>query len=100
MKIEELQSQLLELQNKYESLNNDIKKKDELIEGFKNKEVENVKKVSEYQEQIMRLRDMNTELFLKVSQPIPQHEEVTDTKAEEMTPQEESITLNDIMGFV
>lgn len=99
MTVEELQSQLLELQNKYDTLNNDIKKKDELIEGFKNKEVENVKKISEYQENIMRLRDMNTELFLKVSQPIPQ-EEVTDTKAEEITPQEETITLDEIMGVM
>ena len=96
MTIEELQGQLLDLQSRYETLNNEVKQKDELIEGFRSKEADHTKKVTEYQEQIMRLRDMNTELFLKVSQPIPQ--DIQEPLQEPQTPQEESISLNDILG--
>lgn len=96
MTIEELQAQLLDLQGKYDSLNETVKQKDELLEGFKAKEVEHAAKVTEYQDQIMRLRDMNTEMFLKISQPIPQPQEPV--VEENKTSQEETISLDDILG--
>ena len=95
MKLEELQQQLLDLQEKYDNLIIDNKSKNELLEGFKNKELEHTKKVSEYQEQIMRLRDMNTELFLKVSQPIPQEP----TPIEPVVEEPKTRTLEEIMGL-
>ena len=95
MKLEDLQHQLLDLQEKYDNLIIDNKSKDELLEGFKSKELEHTKKVSEYQEQIMRLRDMNTELFLKVSQPIPQEP----TPIEPTVGEPKTRTLEEIMGL-
>ena len=96
MTIEELEAQLLDLQGKYDNLNETVKQKDELLEGFKAKEVEHAAKVTEYQDQIMRLRDMNTEMFLKISQPIPQPQDPI--KDEPKLPQEETITLDEILG--
>lgn len=95
MTIEELQKQLLDLQGQYDTLANEVKQKDELIEGFKSKEMDHVKKATEYQEQIMRLRDMNTELFLKVSQPIPQEPIIEEPKEEAPRVR----TLDEIMGI-
>ena len=96
MKIEELQKQLLDLQTKYDGLTETLKQKDELIEGFKTKETEHLNKQTEYQEQIMRLRDMNTDLFLRVSQPV---QPVQDEPAQvDEKPQEETISLDDILG--
>ena len=94
MKIEDLQAQLLDLQTKYDALNETVKAKDELLEGFKQKELQHTEKVSQYQEQIMKLRDMNTDLFLRVSQPVPQPE----TAPVDEKPIEETITLDDILG--
>ena len=43
----------------------------------------------------MRLRDMNTELFLKVSQPIPQEP----TPVEPTVEEPKTRTLEEIMGL-
>ena len=94
--IEDLQKQLLDLQTKYDTLSDTVKQKDELLEGFKNKEMEHIEKATKYQEQIMKLRDMNTELFLKVSQPIPT--ETPEVLKEPEVKQEETISLEDILG--
>ena len=83
MKIEDLQAQLLDLQTKYDALNDTVKQK----------EVQHTERMSQYQEQIMKLRDMNTDLFLRVSQPVPEVEEKVAEPA-----QEETISLNDILG--
>ena len=93
MKVEDLQKQLIDLQTKYHALNETVKAKDELLEGFKAKEIQHTEKVSQYQEQIMKLRDMNTDLFLRVSQPIPVVEEKVEEPAQETT-----ISLDDILG--
>ena len=90
MKIEDLQKQLLDLQERYDSLEETVKQKDELIEGFRTKETEHLNKQTEYQEQIMRLRDMNTDLFLRVSQPVPAQPSV------EEVVEEPTVTLDDI----
>ena len=95
MTIEELQAQVLELQGKYDGAMESIKQKDELLEGFKQKEEAANTKIAEYQENIMRLRDMNTEMFLKISQPIP---EVKEPKNDNQPSPEETITLDDILG--
>ena len=94
--IEDLQKQLLDLQTKYDSLSDSVREKDELLEGFKQKEVEHKEQASKYQEQIMKLRDMNTDLFLRVSQPIPT--ETPEVLKEPEVKPEETITLGDILG--
>ena len=95
MKLEDLQAEILRLNKEKEDLTTMLAQKDELLEGFKTKEVQHAESISKYQEQIMKLRDMNTDLFLRVSQPVPVEE--TEVKEPEV-PQEETITLEDILG--
>ena len=87
MKLEELQAEILRLNKEKEDLTTMLSQKDELLEGFKTKEAEHATTVNKYQEQIMKLRDMNTDLFLRVSQPIeePQQEEVKEEPVEQKT---------------
>lgn len=96
MTIEELQKQIIDLQTQLQGVTTQLAQKDELLEGFKQKEEAHLSKATEYQEQIMRLRDMNTELFLKVSQPIGPQDPIE--PVEKGPSQEETITLNDILG--
>lgn len=93
MDIEALQAKVLDLQTKLEAANNTISSNNELLEGFKTREENYKTKEADYQEKIWKLRDMNSELFLRTSQPVP-----TESNTSEVIKEETKITLNDILG--
>ena len=85
MKLEDLQAEVLKLNKEKEELSSMLKSKDELIEGLKTKNEEYSTKITDYQEKIMTLRDLNTDLFLRVSQPVPVNEPEPEVEEPEIT---------------